>query len=44
MDTIAGKLKALGFKYVTMDLQGYRSGSMDELLERKIIPEKIHGK
>jgi uncharacterized protein len=44
MDTIAGKLKALGFKYVTMDLQGYRSGSMDELLERKIIPEGIHRK
>jgi uncharacterized protein len=38
MDTIAEKLKTLGFKYVTMDLQGYRSGSMDEVLERKIIP------
>jgi uncharacterized protein len=38
MDTIVEKLKSLGFKYVTMDLQGYRSGSMDEVLERKIIP------
>ena len=24
--------KALGFAYVTMDLQGYRMGSMDEVL------------
>jgi len=32
MDRIAKKLKALGFTYVTMDVQGYRSGSMDELL------------
>ncbi|MCW4009667.1 MAG: ATP-dependent sacrificial sulfur transferase LarE [Candidatus Bathyarchaeota archaeon] len=27
-DQINGKLKALGFKYVTVDLEGYRSGSM----------------
>lgn len=26
------KLKELGFKYVTMDLQGYRTGSMNEVL------------
>ncbi len=26
------KLKALGFKYVTIDLQGFRSGSMNETL------------
>ncbi len=32
MDEIAEKLKSLGFDYVTMDLQGYRSGSMDEVL------------
>jgi len=29
---IAKKLKELGFDYVTLDLQGYRSGSMDEVL------------
>lgn len=28
MDMVAGELKKLGFKYVTMDLEGYRSGSM----------------
>ena len=29
---IAGKLKEIGFTYVSLDLQGYRSGSMDEAL------------
>jgi len=28
MDKIADELKTLGFKYVTMDLEGYRTGSM----------------
>ena len=31
--TIAGKLRAIGFSYVTLDLEGYRSGSMDEVLK-----------
>lgn len=39
MDLIVEKLKDLGFSYVTMDLMGYRSGSMDEVLEKKIIPK-----
>jgi uncharacterized protein len=26
------KLKSIGFSYVTLDLEGYRSGSMDEVL------------
>ena len=38
MESIEKKLKALGFSYVTMDLLGYRSGSMDEILTKKIIP------
>jgi len=29
---IVGKLKSLGFKFVTVDLQGFRSGSLNELL------------
>jgi len=29
---IVKKLKKMGFKYVTLDLEGYRSGSMDEVL------------
>lgn len=33
MDEIDAKLKAIGFKYVTLDLKGYRTGSMNEVLE-----------
>ena len=29
---IVQKLKSLGFKFVTVDLQGFRSGSLNELL------------
>ncbi len=29
-------VKAAGFNYVTLDLQGFRSGSMDELLKTKV--------
>jgi uncharacterized protein len=28
-------LKALGFVYVTLDLQGYRTGSMNEVLSEE---------
>lgn len=30
---IAKRFKELGFMYITLDLEGYRSGSMDEVLE-----------
>jgi uncharacterized protein len=30
---IVKKMKALGFRYVTIDIEGYRSGSMNEALE-----------
>jgi uncharacterized protein len=29
---LAARFKALGFKYVTIDLEGYRSGSLNEVL------------
>ena len=32
---VVAKLKELGFLYVTLDLQGYRTGSMNETLTRK---------
>ena len=32
-DEVTGKLKSLGFTYVTMDLKGYRTGSMNEVLD-----------
>lgn len=31
-DKVVGKLKELGFKYITLDLSGYRTGSMNNLL------------
>ncbi len=33
MDKIADELKSLGFKYITLDLEGYRTGSMLLTLE-----------
>ena len=32
LEAVSQKLKALGFTYVTLDLEGYRSGSMDTSL------------
>ena len=32
MEKVARRLKRLGFTYVTADLEGYRSGSLDEVL------------
>jgi len=40
-DEITKVLKAEGFQYVTMDLQGYRSGSMNETLS-KTLNETVH--
>jgi len=31
-DALASRLRSLGFKYVTLDLEGFRSGSMNELI------------
>ncbi|HYO91901.1 MAG TPA: ATP-dependent sacrificial sulfur transferase LarE [Pyrinomonadaceae bacterium] len=33
VDTLAQKFRALGFKYVTLDLHGFRSGAMNEILK-----------
>jgi uncharacterized protein len=41
MDDIARELLKLGYKFVTLDLIGYREGSLDELLERKLVPEEL---
>jgi len=32
---IVGKLKSLGFKFVTVDLQGFRSGALNEALSEQ---------
>jgi uncharacterized protein len=34
MDTIYKKFKSLGFNYVSLDLKGFRSGAMNEVLNR----------
>ncbi|MCY7345779.1 MAG: ATP-dependent sacrificial sulfur transferase LarE [Pyrinomonadaceae bacterium] len=34
-EKLAGEFRKLGFKYVTLDLHGYRSGAMNEVLEIK---------
>ena len=36
-EKLADKFRALGFKYVTLDLHGYRSGAMNEILKQKEI-------
>jgi uncharacterized protein len=38
-DSVVRRLKELGFVYVTLDLQGYRTGSMNEVLNER---EKHH--
>jgi uncharacterized protein len=35
VDQLAKEFRALGFRYVTLDLHGYRTGAMNEGLERK---------
>ena len=31
-ETLVEKIKALGYAYVTLDMQGFRSGSMNETI------------
>jgi len=35
MDKVGKEFKAIGFKYVTLDIIGYRTGSMNEVLSEK---------
>jgi uncharacterized protein len=34
IDELASRFRDLGFKYVTLDLHGYRSGAMNEVLRK----------
>jgi len=36
-DAVVQRFKAAGFAYVSLDLQGYRTGSMNEILHNKKI-------
>ena len=42
---IVKELKVLGFAYLTIDLEGYRTGSMDEVLgtEEKVLGKSLQG-
>ncbi|HEV7683998.1 MAG TPA: ATP-dependent sacrificial sulfur transferase LarE [Pyrinomonadaceae bacterium] len=35
VEELAQRFRELGFKYVTLDLQGFRSGAMNEVLDRR---------
>ncbi len=39
--SIVGRLKTIGFTYVTLDLQGYRTGSMNEVLAEAVFARTI---
>jgi uncharacterized protein len=41
---IVDKIKSLGFKFVTIDLQGYRSGSLNELLSEEEKRKHTNGR
>jgi uncharacterized protein len=36
-DDIVKKFKEVGFDYVSVDLQGFRSGSLNDVLQKKAI-------
>ena len=36
-EELAVKFKEIGFTYVTLDLEGYRSGSMNEVLSKNVV-------
>ena len=43
-EKIVSHFKSLGFAYVTLDLQGYRSGSMNEVLTESEKKEYLGSK
>ena len=36
-ERIASNIKSVGYKYVTLDLEGFRSGSLNEVLKNQIV-------
>lgn len=43
IEKLAQRFRELGFKYVTLDLQGFRSGSMNEALSNSAFPATLRG-
>ena len=44
LDDLAKRFRELGFKYVTLDLEGFRSGSMNEVLDHPQITQITQNK
>lgn len=40
-DSITEAFRSYGFAYVTMDLQGYRTGSMNETLDKEVVADVL---
>ena len=38
---LVGKFQEFGFIYVTLDLEGYRSGKLNQVLSREVLGEKV---
>ena len=36
-DAIVKRFKEVGFNYVSVDLQGFRSGSLNEVIQKKAV-------
>ena len=43
LDSITAAVRATGFQYVTLDTQGYRSGSMNAILPIETLTANLHG-
>jgi uncharacterized protein len=43
LDSITAAVRATGFQYVTLDTQGYRSGSMNTILPIETLTANLHG-
>jgi uncharacterized protein len=41
---VIAKLRRLGYQYVTLDLSGYRTGSMNEVLKKTVSPQSSQRK
>jgi pyridinium-3,5-biscarboxylic acid mononucleotide sulfurtransferase len=41
LDAIAAALRPLGFTYITLDVEGYRSGSMNAILPASALTAKV---
>jgi len=39
-DRLASEFKAIGFRFVTLDVEGYRSGALNEPLTSLGVPEE----